>query len=127
MEPKKPREVYKEMIGEKEQTIDSAQLNLADSLVNGLVNFGTSKDSLFGADKETQWVTKVKDKGVFSAVATLGLIHMWNFEEFSTVISDYFDLKDGYAKAGACVALGLSTSGVWDENDAARALLEESL
>lgn len=62
-----------------------------------------------------------------SAVGTLGLIHMWNFEEFSNVISDYFDLKDGYAKAGACIALGLSTSGVWDENDTARALLEESL
>lgn len=62
-----------------------------------------------------------------SAVGTLGLIHIWNFEEFSTVISDYFDLKDGYAKAGACIALGLSTSGIWDENDPARALLEESL
>ena len=62
-----------------------------------------------------------------STVATLGLIHLWNFEEFSNHISDYFDLKDGYAKAGACIALGLSTSGVWDENDPAWALLEEAL
>lgn len=127
MTPKKPREIYKEMIGEQEQKIDSALINLADTFVNGLVNLGTSKDTLFGVKSEQPWITKVKDKGIFSAVATLGLIHMWNFEEFSTVISDYFDLKDGYAKAGACVALGLSTSGVWDENDTCRALLEESL
>jgi len=40
------------------------------------------------------------------------LIHMWNFEEFSSVISDYFDLKDGMAKAGACIALGLTTTGI---------------
>lgn len=115
------------MIGEQEQKIDSAMINLADTFVNGLVNLGTSKDTLFGVESETPWITKVKDKGIFSAVGTLGLIHMWNFEEFSTVISDYFDLKDGYAKAGACIALGLSTSGVWDENDPARALLDEAL
>ena len=35
------------MIGEKELKIDSAILNLADSFVNGFVNVGTSKDSLF--------------------------------------------------------------------------------
>lgn len=52
---------------------------------------------------------------------------MWNFEEFSSVISDYFDLKDGYAKAGACIALGLTTTGIIDENDPALALLEDSI
>lgn len=62
-----------------------------------------------------------------STVASLGLINMWNFEEFSSSISDYFDLKDGYAKAGACIALGLTTSGIWDENDPTLALLEESI
>jgi len=47
MVPKKPREVYKEMIGEKQDNVSSAQLNLADAFVNGLVNLGTSKDTLF--------------------------------------------------------------------------------
>ena len=59
-------------------------------------------------------------------MASLGLIHLWNFEEFSASISDYFDLKDGFAKAGACIAIGLSTSGVWDENDPAWAFLEDA-
>lgn len=47
MVPKKTREVYKEMIGEKQDSVSSAQLNLADAFVNGLVNLGTSKDTLF--------------------------------------------------------------------------------
>ena len=64
---------------------------------------------------------------MFSAVGSLGLIHLWNFEEFSDVISDYFDLKDGFAKAGACIALGLTCSGIRDESEPALALLTENL
>ena len=126
MTPKKPREVYKEMIAEKQDNVSSAQLNLADAFVNGLVNLGTSKDSLF-SNAQDPFITKVKTKGILTAVGTLGLIHMWNFEEFSSVISDYFDLKDGFAKAGACIALGLTTTGIQDENDPALALLEDSI
>lgn len=35
------------MIAEKEEKIDSALLNLADTFVNCFVNIGTSKDTLF--------------------------------------------------------------------------------
>ena len=52
---------------------------------------------------------------------------MWNFEELSNIIVDYFDLKDGYARAGACVAVGLSASGIYDENDPALAFLMEAV
>lgn len=69
----------------------------------------------------------MKDKGVLTAVGTLGLVHMWNFEELSSIISDYFNLKDGHAKAGACIALGLSTTGIYDENDPTMALLADSI
>ncbi len=62
-----------------------------------------------------------------TAVGSLGIIHLWNFEELSDQVSDYFDLKDGYAKAGACIALGLSCSGVYDENEPALAMLSENL
>ncbi len=47
IDPKKPREIYKEMIAENEKKIDSALLNLADTFTNAFVNLGTSKDSLF--------------------------------------------------------------------------------
>jgi 26S proteasome regulatory subunit N1 len=69
----------------------------------------------------------VKDQGIMTAVGLLGFVYYQNFEEFSSLISDYFDLKDGYAKAGACIALGLTTSGVVDENDPTFALLTECI
>jgi hypothetical protein len=35
------------------------------------------------------------------------------------------DMTDGYAKAGASLAIGLYNSGIKDECDPAKALLEE--
>ena len=134
--PKKPADIYKNMLEAKEQKIDSAQLNLADSFVNGLVNLGSLKETLISesqAQAQTvgseakHWITRVKDAGVLSTVASLGLVYMWNFEECSSILAEYFDLKDGFAKAGACIALGLSSSGVWNESDPAKALLEEAV
>lgn len=131
LKPKKPREIYKEMIGEKEETLDSALLNLADSFVNAFVNVGTGKDTLLNIEddkkEEKLWIQRVKDKGIMSTVASLGLIYLWNFEEFQVKLSDYLDLKDGYAKAGSCIALGLSASGVWDESDPAMAILMDAM
>lgn len=101
-------------------------MNLADSIVNGLVNFGSLKESLF-SNTDQPWIAKVKDKGIMTAVASLGLVYYQNFEEFSTILSEYLNLKDGYAKAGACIALGLSSSGIRDENDACMALLMDQL
>ena len=57
-----------------------------------------------------------------TAVGLLGFIYYQNFEEFSSLIGDYFDLKDGYTKAGACIALGLR-----DENDPSLALLLDNI
>lgn len=62
-----------------------------------------------------------------TAVANLGLVYYQNFEEFSSILAEYFDLKDGFAKAGACIALGLTSTGVKDENDPCFALLFDQL
>lgn len=57
MDPKRPREVYKEMLGEKETKIDSAQLNLADTFTNAFVNLGTSNDALFNNKEDNKpWI-----------------------------------------------------------------------
>ncbi len=119
-------DIYKELIKDNKNQIESAQLNLADSITNGLVNFGSLKDSLFSQTEEN-WINKVKDSGIMTAVASLGFIYYQNFEEFSTILSEYFELKEGYARAGACIALGLSSTGVRDENDPCLALLLDQL
>lgn len=128
VEPKLPADVYKTLIDPSEQKIESSQLNLADSLVNGLVNLGGLRERLVGvAEGERPWIARVNEAGIMTTVGALGLVHMWNFESASAAFSEYFDLKDGYAKAGACIGLGIATSGVWDENDPAMAVLLEAL
>jgi 26S proteasome regulatory subunit N1 len=134
LKPKKPEDVYKGLSEKDVAPIDSAVLNLADSLVNGFVNLGTSKDCLMNPIEEQTlntdapaWITKVKDRGIMTTVASLGLIHLWNFEDCSEALSEYIELEDGYAKAGALIAWGLCNSGIWDENDPALALLSEGL
>ena len=101
-------------------------MNLADSIVNGFVNFGSLKETLFSQNEST-WISKVKDSGIMTAVSSLGFIYYQNFEEFSTILAEYFELKDGYAKAGACIALGLASTGIYDENEPCFALLFDQL
>jgi len=49
-------------------------------------------------DSKTHWVHKVKDHGLITAVAGLGMINLWDFDEGSCNISEYLDFSDGYAK-----------------------------
>jgi 26S proteasome regulatory subunit N1 len=98
---------------------------LADSIVNGIVNFGSQKESLFSTDPS--WISKVKDSGIMTAVSTLGFIYYQSFDEFSAILSDYLELKDGYAKAGACIAIGMTSTRVRDENEPCLALLMDYL
>lgn len=123
------------MVDPKDQKIDSSILNLADALVSAFVNYGSLKETLFfntnknaeNSKDEKPFLSRLKDNGLFSAVASLGLVYSWNFEEASSILSDFFDLKDGYIKGGACVALGLATSGVFEENEATKAMLLEAV
>ena len=119
-------DIYKELLKDSKTQIESAQINLADSIANGFVNFGSLKESLFSQPDQV-WISKLKDKGIMTSVASLGFIYYQNFEEFSTILAEYFDLKDGYAKAGACIALGLSSTGIRDDNDPCFALLFDQL
>jgi 26S proteasome regulatory subunit N1 len=97
-------------------------MNLADSIVNGFVNFGSTKESLF-SNNDQPYIAKVKDSGIMTAVASLGFVYYQNFEDASNILSEFLDLKDGYAKAGACIAFGLSSTGVKDENEPCFAIL----
>lgn len=127
--PKKPQEVLKTQIDDSNPSgkIDSAKLNLADTYVNAFVNVGTGQDALMQGGAKEPWIHSVKDSGIMAATASLGLIFLWDFHGCSSAISDYLDMKDGYAKAGALLGIGISNSGTWSELDPAKAILEDSL
>jgi 26S proteasome regulatory subunit N1 len=125
--PKHPDDIYKSHLEKKDKSPDLESLfhNLAKTYTNAFVNMASTKDTLM--NQETAWIPHVKDAGIMSAVASLGLINMWNIEESTNTLMDYLDLKDGYAKAGACIGLGIAASGVWSDVDPARAILEENI
>ena len=62
-----------------------------------------------------------------SVTASLGLIFLWDIDGGTKEIGQYLDLKEGYAKLGACIAIGLFNSGVSNECDPAKALLEDQM
>jgi len=56
--------------------------------VNGLVNAGYGTDKLMTVE-DSQWVYKNKAEGKISAVASLGLIMLWNTDEGLTAIDRF--------------------------------------
>lgn len=62
-----------------------------------------------------------------SAAASMGMLMMWNIDEGLNQIDKYFHNSEDFVKAGACLAVGLVSSGVRSEYDAAFALLSEYL
>ena len=127
MKPKKAEEIYKAQFeeGNEANQLPSAQANLADTYVNAFVNLGTGKDTLM--QESDPWIANVKKEGILAATASLGLVYLWDVDGCEEQISDYLDLKDGWAKAGAAIAVGISNSGIWNELDQAKGILEEMI
>eukprot|EP00040_Diaphanoeca_grandis_P034210 m.211071 g.211071 ORF g.211071 m.211071 type:complete len:905 (-) comp33103_c0_seq1:362-3076(-) len=130
LEPKTPEDVYKTHLdpaGRQTAKLDSAKANLASTFVNAFVNCGFGKDKLITqqAQSKTSWINRNKERGQFSAAASLGMILMWDVSGGLQKIDPYLlsDLDD--VKAGAMLGVGIVTSGVADENDPAFALLAE--
>eukprot|EP00475_Leptophrys_vorax_P008128 TRINITY_DN15213_c0_g1_i1.p1 TRINITY_DN15213_c0_g1~~TRINITY_DN15213_c0_g1_i1.p1 ORF type:complete len:911 (-),score=252.54 TRINITY_DN15213_c0_g1_i1:82-2814(-) len=133
VEAKSPDDIYKNHLADQSRLrsrqaaggkVDSAKQNLASTFVNAFVNTGFSHDTLM-TPENSDWVYKNKDHGKLSAVASLGLICLWDLDSgFSTVDKYTYHNQDDF-KAGALLATGLISSGVTSEMDAAFALLAE--
>ncbi|EFC47417.1 26S proteasome regulatory subunit S2 [Naegleria gruberi] len=127
LEPKTPEDVYKSHLSETRSTltqnVDSARQNLASSFVNGFVNAGFGTDKLIKS--EDSWIYKNKDAGMLSAVASLGLIYLWNYEEGLMEIDKYLYSSDNNIKAGALLAIANFSAGIRTEADPALAILPE--
>merc|ERR1711916_11630 len=65
--------------------------------------------------------------GMMSAVASLGAIHMWDWESGDTEMNKYMYSSEPYIKAGSMLAVGLVNCGVRDAYDIAYAQLEEAM
>lgn len=59
--------------------MESLQKNLAATYCNGFVNAGFKKDALM-CNKENPWLTSVKNDGAIAAVASIGLVNLWNVD-----------------------------------------------
>ena len=121
LEPKTPEDIYKTHLlegglasrGMRNTTApaDSARANLASSFVNCFVNAGCCKDKLM-TEEGSNWVFKNKDHGMMSAAASLGMVLLWNVDEGLNQIDKFFHNTEDYIKAGACLAVGIVSSGV---------------
>ncbi len=136
--PKAPEDIYKTHLAEGIQPLrnrnnaannanfDPAKANLASSFVNAFVNAGFNKDKLlFDAESSNSWIFKHKQHGMISAVASMGMLMMWNVEEGLNQIDKYFNHNEEFIKAGACLGIGILSNGVRNESDPALALLSE--
>jgi len=128
MEPKLPEDVYKSHLEEKRTSavLDSAKQNLASTLVNAFVNVGFCKDKLMTVEN-SGWLYKNKDHGMTAAVASIGMLYMWNIDEGLSAVDKYTYSSDPHVKAGAWMAIGLTNAGVRHEVDPALGLIQEHL
>ena len=106
--------------------VESARGNLASSFVNAFVNAGSGRDRLM-ADEANPWVNKNKEHGMLSAVASLGMITLWDVEAGTNLIDKYLYMQEDFIKAGALLGIGIVSTGVRTETDYARAILSEYL
>lgn len=77
--------------------------------------------------EDNEWLYKNKDHGMMSAAASLGSILLWDVDEGLSIIDKFFYSSEEYVKAGAALAVGILSSGVRLEADAAYALLKEHI
>ena len=135
LEPKTAEDIYKSgkstgvtgnRRGINNVVADSARANLATSIVNSFVNAGFGKDKLM-TEEGSQWVTRNKEHGMISAAASMGMLMLWNIDEGLNQIDAFMHHSETYVRAGAMLGIGVMSSGIRNETDAALALLSEQL
>ena len=67
---------------------------LASTFVNGFVNCAFGKDKITMDADNRVWLGKVKDNGMISAVASIGLIMLWDIDNGLTHIDEFLYSQD---------------------------------
>jgi len=130
LEPKTPEDVYKSHLenqrpfGAGSGQVDSARQNLASSFVNGFVNAAFGTDKLL-TEEGNKWLYKNKEHGMLSAMASLGLLLLWDVDGGLTQVDKYLYSSEEYIKSGALLACGIVNTCVRNDCDPALALLSD--
>jgi len=130
LEPKTPEDVFKSHLenqrpfGGATGHVDSARQNLASSFVNGFVNAAFGTDKLLTEDGN-KWIYKNKEHGMMSAMASLGLLLLWDVDGGLTQVDKYLYSSEEYIKSGALLACGIVNTCVRNDCDPALALLSD--
>lgn len=116
VEAKTPEDIYKTHlaggVGRRDEgpQPESARANLASTFVNAFVNAGYQQDKLI-TTKDSTWVYKNREHAMMSAVASVGMVHMWNPDEGLNAVSKYLDAPEEYVRAGALLGVGVACAG----------------
>ncbi|XP_044430285.1 26S proteasome non-ATPase regulatory subunit 2 homolog A isoform X2 [Triticum aestivum] len=128
MEPKSPEDIYKVHLiggrGAKSSSLDSARPNLAAIFVNAFVNAGYCQDKLMTALPDSL-LFKNNELWKASAVASLGMIHLWDPDLGFAELDKYLHSNDTNVVAGTLLGIGIASYGVKKEYDHAHALISE--
>ena len=131
LDAKLPEDIYKSHLESSRvagtTSNDSARHNLASSFLNGFVNAGFGPDKMMlveGGVKES-WIWRVKEDGMASAAASVGMLMLWDVEEGLDKVDTYTYAEENEIKAGAALAVGVMNSGVRLDGDPAMALLSD--
>lgn len=127
LDPKEPEDIYKSHLVEGRggsSKTDSAQLNLASSFVSALVNAASGKDKLMTTDANA-WLGQNRNHGILAAVASLGMIHMWDMESGSSELDKYMSKDNEHQRAGGILGMGILMSGIRSEFDPVWSTVQE--
>jgi 26S proteasome regulatory subunit N1 len=133
MEAKTPEDIYKAHLldgrASSGPSVDSARQNLSATFVNAFVNAGFGQDKLMTVPSDStsgsagNWLFKNKEHGKTSAVASLGMIQLWDVETGLGHLDKYFHSNDNPVVAGALLGVGIVNCGIKNDCDPAFALL----
>eukprot|EP01028_Stygiella_incarcerata_P010811 TRINITY_DN580_c0_g1_i1.p1 TRINITY_DN580_c0_g1~~TRINITY_DN580_c0_g1_i1.p1 ORF type:complete len:911 (-),score=238.68 TRINITY_DN580_c0_g1_i1:1084-3702(-) len=129
LEPKTPEDIFKSHLIDSRRRTDqeSPKMNLASTFVNGLVNCATKRDTLLLGETADEWLQKHNPDGCLSAVASIGLLHLWDTEEGPNLVDRYIEGSDKNFKAGGLLATGILQCGTRSSFNVALDLLQEHI
>lgn len=130
LEPKVPEDYYKSNLENSRyegtgSLVDLAKQNLASNFVNAFINLGYSNDKMITEDDNKTYVYKTKGTGMLLSTASIGSVYQWNASDGLQEADKFLYLLEDEIKAGALLAMGISSTGVHEDVEPTYLLLKD--